>query len=95
MLPSNRIPTHPGEVLLEEFLKPLGLTQAALARHIGAPARRVSEIVRGIRGVGPQMAWSLAQAFDTTPEFWVNLQANYDLAVSRPAENVRKLQAIG
>ena len=50
MIPTNRIPTHPGEILLEEFLKPLGLTQAALARHLGIPLQRVNEIVRGKRG---------------------------------------------
>ena len=92
MLPENRIPTHPGEVLQEEFLKPLGLTQAALASHLGIPLQRVNEIVRGKRGVTPETAWLLAQAFDTTPEFWVTLQANYDLATSRPERVVARLK---
>ena len=72
MLPRNRIPTHPGEVLSEEFLGPLGLTQVELARHIGVPVQRVNEIIRGKRGVTPETAWLLAQAFETTPEFWAN-----------------------
>jgi addiction module HigA family antidote len=93
MLPENRIPTHPGEVLLEEFLKPLGLTQAALASHLGMPLEWVNEIVRGERGITPKTAWLLAQAFDTTPELWTTLQANYDLAMSRPERAVPRLKA--
>ena len=54
MLPENRIPTHPGEVLLEDFLKPLGMTQVAFARHIEVPLQRVNEIIRGKRGVSPK-----------------------------------------
>ena len=80
MLPENRIPTHPGEILLEEFLRPLGITQVAFARHIGAPVQRVNEIVRGKRGVTPETAWLLAGALGTTPEFWLNLQCAHDLA---------------
>lgn len=80
MIPENRIPTHPGEVLLEEFLKPYGLTQVALAKHIGVPVHRISEITRGKRSITPEMAWLFAQAFGTTPEFWINLQSSYDLA---------------
>ena len=68
MIPTHRIPTHPGEILLEEFLKPLGLSQAALARHLGIPLQRVNELVRGKRGLSPQTAWLLAGAFGTTPE---------------------------
>ena len=79
MLPENRIPTHPGEILLEEFLNPLGLSQVAFAKHVGVPTQRINEIVRGKRGVTPDTAWLFAQAFGTTPEFWLNLQAAYDL----------------
>jgi addiction module HigA family antidote len=61
MQPSNRVPTHPGEVLREEFLAPLGQTQVALAEHLGIPLQRVNEIVRGKRGVTPETAWVLAQ----------------------------------
>jgi len=73
MLPKHRTPTHPGEILLEEFLKPLGMTQVAFARHIGVSVQRVNELIRGKRGVTPETAWLLAQALGTTPQFWVNL----------------------
>ena len=92
MQPSNRVPTHPGDVLREEFLVPLGQTQVALALHLGIPLQRVNEIVRGKRGITPETAWLLAQAFGTTPQFWLNLQAAYDLAVQRPARKVQRLR---
>ncbi|MCP3961932.1 MAG: HigA family addiction module antidote protein [bacterium] len=95
MLPENRIPTHPGEILHEQFLEPLALTQVALAEHLGVPVQRINEIVRGKRGVTPQTAWLLSQAFDTTPEFWISLQANHDLAVNRPKEAIPRLQKAG
>ena len=85
MIPENRIPTHPGEILLEEFLKPLDLTQHALAKHLGIPTQRVNEIVRGKRGVTPETAWLLSQAFGTTPQFWLNLQMQHELALNRAA----------
>jgi addiction module HigA family antidote len=91
MLPENRIPTHPGEVLSEEFLKPLGLTQVALAEHLGVPVQRINELVRGKRGVTPETAWLLAGAFGTTPDFWVNLQTAHDLAVARPTRRIPRL----
>jgi addiction module HigA family antidote len=86
MFPENRIPTHPGEILLEEFLIPLEMSQVAFAAHIGVPVQRVNEIVRGKRGITPESAWLFAQAFGTSPEFWLNLQANYDLALARPKQ---------
>jgi addiction module HigA family antidote len=92
MQPSHRVPTHPGEILREEFLVPLGLTQVALAEHLGVPLQRVNELVRGRRGVTPETAWLLSQAFGTTPEFWLNLQASYDLATTRPARRVRRVR---
>ncbi len=95
MLPKHRIPTHPGEILLEDFLKPLGITQVAFAQHIGVPTQRVNELVRGKRGVTPDTAWLLSQALDTTPQFWINLQTNHDLAASRPKKSVRKLRRAG
>lgn len=95
MLPENRITTHPGEVLLEEFLKPLEITQVAFARHIEVPLQRVNEIIRGKRGVTPNTAWLFAQALGTTPELWLNLQRNHDLAKSRPDKEIRRLQAVG
>lgn len=93
MLSKNRLPTHPGEILLEEFLKPLGFTQVALAHHLGIPTQRINELVREKRGVTPETAWLLAGALGTTPEFWINLQANHDLARSRPKKKVRQLAA--
>jgi addiction module HigA family antidote len=95
MLPRNRIPTHPGEILSEEFLKPLGVTQVALAEHLGIPVQRINEVVRGKRGVSPETAWLLAGALGTTPEFWLNLQAHHDLVRTRPSRRVRQLAAAG
>lgn len=92
MNPKRRLPTAPGEVLLEEFLKPMGISQVELAAHIGVPLQRVNEIVRGKRGVSPQTAWLLAQALGTTPEFWVNLQAAHELASSRPSRAIKRLR---
>ena len=94
LLPENRIPTHPGEVLLEEFLIPMEISQVTLARHLSIPVQRVNEIVRGKRGVTPDTAWLLAQAFGTTPEFWMNLQMAYDLARSKPNQRVERLMAV-
>ena len=92
MLPKNRIPTHPGEVLLAEFLEPLGLTQVALSEHLEVPVQRINELVRGKRGVTPETAWLLAGALGTTPEFWVNLQTHHDLALARPSGRVRRIR---
>ena len=75
-------PVHPGEVLLEEFLKPLDLSQNRLALNIGVPPRRVNEIVLGKRRVTAETALRLARYFDTTPQFWLGLQADYDLDVA-------------
>lgn len=91
MIPENRIPTHPGVVLEEEFLLPIGLTQVALARHLGVSAQRINELIRGKRGVTPETAWLLASAFRTTTQFWLDLQANYDLAVNRPKQKISPL----
>ena len=93
MLPENRIPTHPGEILLEEFLIPMNISQVKFARHIGVPVQRVNEIVRGKRGVTPESAWLFSQALDTTPEFWLNLQTNHDLARLRPKRDVLPIAA--
>lgn len=91
MLPRNRIPTHPGEILAKEFLEPLGVTQVALAAHIGVSVQRINEIVRGKRGITPDSAWLLGAAFGTSPEFWTNLQTTFDLARSQPRKHLRKL----
>jgi addiction module HigA family antidote len=79
MLPRHRIATHPGQILLHEFLEPLGLTQAELARALAIPLNRVNALVRGKRGVTPETALLLAGYFKNSPEFWMNLQTAYDL----------------
>ncbi len=76
-------PIHPGEVLLEDFLKPLGLTQYRLAKGIGVPPRRVNEIVLGKRGISADTALRLARFFGTSAEFWINLQTRFDLEIQR------------
>jgi addiction module HigA family antidote len=82
-------------VLQEEFLAPLGVTQVALAEHLGVPVQRINELIRGKRGVTPSTAWLLAQALETTPEFWLNLQVAYDLSQSRPTRAIRRLRKAG
>ena len=94
MLPENRTPTHPGEILLEEFLNPLGLSQVAFAGHIGVPVQRVNEIVRGKRGITPETAWLFAEALGTSPEFWLHLQTNYDLVRHRPKRRVTRIAGV-
>jgi len=76
-------PVHPGEVLLEEFLKPMGLSQNQLALDLHVPAGRISEIVSGKRGISADTALRLSLYFDTTPHFWMGLQAEYDLDLAR------------
>ena len=93
MLPENRIPTHPGEILLEEFLNPMGLSQVAFAGHIGVSVQRVNEIVHARRGITPETAWLFAEALGTSPEFWLNLQTNYDLVRFRPKREVARIAA--
>jgi len=75
-------PVHPGEVLLEEFLKPMGLSQNRLAIDIGVPSRRINEIVLHKRGISADTALRLARFFGTSPQFWLGLQADYDLDVA-------------
>lgn len=70
---------HPGEILLEEFLKPLGLSQYRVAKDISVPARRVNEIVHGIRAISADTALRLGRYFGNSPQFWLNLQSHYDL----------------
>jgi len=94
MIPENRLPTHPGEILLEEYLKPLEVTQVEFAHHVGVPVQRINEVVRGKRGVTPQTAWLFAQALGTSPEFWLNGQSIYDLAKSQPEKRIEKLRKV-
>jgi addiction module HigA family antidote len=79
MMPTDRMPTSPGEMLLEEFIKPLGLTQSALAEKLGMSRVAVNEIVNSRRSITPGTALRLARAFGTTPEFWLNGQLAIDL----------------
>src|SRR5271163_2304685 len=79
MLPRHRVSTHPGQILLKEFLEPLGLTQVKLARAINIPQNRVNELIRGKRGITPETALLLAEYFKNSAEFWMNLQTAYDL----------------
>jgi addiction module HigA family antidote len=76
-------PVHPGEILLEEFLRPLGLSQYRLAKDVSVPARRINEIVRGSRAVSADTALRLARYFGTSERFWLNLQGRYDLEVEK------------
>jgi antitoxin HigA-1 len=76
-------PIHPGEVLLHDFLEPLGLSQYRLAHDISVPPRRINEIVHGTRSVSADTALRLARYFGTSDRFWLNLQARYDLDVER------------
>jgi len=79
MLPKNRPPSHPGEILLEEFLKPREMTQSELSEQLEIPLQRVNSIINGKRGVTPETAILLARFLETTAEFWMNLQTQYDL----------------
>jgi addiction module HigA family antidote len=87
-------PVHPGEVLLEEFLKPMGLSQNRLALAIGVPPRRINEIVLRKRGVSADTALRLARFFGTTPKFWLGLQSDYDLDVATDTWGHRILQEV-
>lgn len=94
MIPKNRITTHPGVILLKEFLEPMGLTQKKLAEHLGIPVQRINEIVKGKRGISSDTAWLLSRALNTSPEFWLNLQSMYDLSSHRPQKHIKPLTAM-
>ena len=79
MLPKNRPPTHPGEMLLKEFLEPSRITQLELARHLGWTYARLNEIINGRRGITADSALALGDALGTGPEFWLNLQRDWNL----------------
>lgn len=76
-------PTHPGEILLEEFLRPMGISQYRLAKSISVPARRINEIVHGKRNITADTALRLSRFFGTSERFWLNLQTRYDLEVEK------------
>lgn len=93
-------PVHPGEILLEEFLKPLGVSQYQLAKAVDVPARRINEIVHGQRRISADTALRLARYFGTSERFWINLQARYDLEVEKDRlgaalDDIQPLSAAG
>lgn len=86
MIPNNRpmlVPIHPGEILLEEYLKPLGLSQYKLAKAACIPESRISQIIHGRRGITAETALRIGRVLGTTPELWLNLQRLHDLTVAR------------
>ena len=93
-IPENRAPIHPGEILVEEFLRPMALTQVALGERLGIPFQRVNQICRGRRAVTPDTALRLAKFFGTTPEVWLNLQQRWDLYVALQAPTARSIPRI-
>lgn len=93
LVPTDRVPTHPGEMLLEEFLVPMNLTQRELAKALHVPYQRVNELVNGRRGITPSTALRLARYFDVSPSFWLNLQLRWDLYHAMQSE-ARELEAI-
>ena len=85
-IPTHRTPIHPGDMLLEEFLKPMGLTQRELADSIRVPYQRINEIINGRRGVSPSTALRLSKFFGVSPDFWLNLQLRWDLYFAQQSE---------
>ena len=86
-VPTSRTPTHPGEMLLEEFLNPMGLTQRELADNIRVPYQRVNDLVHGRRGITPGTALRLAKFFNMSADFWMNLQLRWDLYFAQQDES--------
>jgi len=86
-VPTHRPPTHPGEMLLEEFLNPIGITQKELADNILVPYQRVNEIINGRRGITPSTALRLAKFFNMSADFWMNLQLRWDLYFAQQDES--------
>lgn len=85
-IPTHRIPTHPGEMLLGEFLNPMGLTQRELADAIHVPYQRINDIVNGRRGITPSTALRLAKFFNMTADFWMNVQFRWDMYFAQQDE---------
>ncbi len=83
MAPKKLPPVHPGEILLEEFLEPMSISQYRLAKDISVPPRRINEIVHGLRGITADTALRLARYFGSSERFWLNLQTRYDLEVEK------------
>ena len=95
-IPTHRTPTHPGEMLLEEFLRPMGLTQRELSVAIRVPYQRVNEIINGRRRITPSKALRLAKFFGVSPDFWMNIQLRWDLyfAKQSEADNLKTIKPI-
>ncbi|KAA3646545.1 MAG: addiction module antidote protein, HigA family [Chloroflexi bacterium] len=95
-IPTNRPPTHPGEMLLEEFLAPMDISQRDLAQAIHVPYQRVNELVNGKRGITPSTALRLSTYFDNTPDFWMNLQLRWDLyhAIRKESGELDKIRPV-
>ena len=95
-VPTHREPTHPGEMLLEEFLKPMGITQRDLADEIRVPYQRVNELVNGKRGVTPSTALRLAKYFSNSPGYWLSLQHRWDLyhAMKSEAKELKRIHPV-
>jgi addiction module HigA family antidote len=95
-IPTDRAPTHPGQMLLEEFLRPMELSQRDVADGIGVPYQRINELVNGRRGITPGTALRLGKYFDTTPGFWLNLQQRWDLysAARGEAAALRRIKPV-
>lgn len=91
MPPENRIPAHPGAILRREYMEPLDLSVDELARHLEVEPAALSQVVEEEARITPELAWRLSQAFDTTPELWLQLQAQRDLAEHKPARAVPRL----
>lgn len=87
-------PIHPGEILLEDFLKPMGISQYRLAKDISVPARRINEIVQGKRSITADTALRLALFFGTSPELWINLQTHYELEIAKDSLNGKLLKEV-
>jgi len=85
-IPSHRPPTHPGEMLLEEFLKPMGITQKELSNSIHVPYQRINEVINQKRGITPSTALRLAKYFGVSEDFWLNIQLRWDLFKARGKE---------
>ncbi len=85
-IPTHRTPTHPGEMLLEEFLLPMGITQRELADAVNVPYQRINEIVNGKRGITPSTALRLAKFFGVSADFWMNVQLRWDLYFAMQSE---------
>lgn len=93
MLPTNRIATHPGEILRRLFLEEMNISQVDFAKHCRMSLQRLNEIVNGKRGVTAETAWLFGAALGTTAEYWLNMQAAHDLTKARPAKAIPRIRA--